>query len=70
MPGVCGGPQGKETWYMECRDKMLFRVLGLVFLGGSLCIGKESKGIFVPGNLLKVCGKTPALLFAGVFALL
>lgn len=54
------------TWSVE----MLLRVLGLFFGGGSLCIGKESKGIFVPGNLLKVCGKTPALLFAGVFALL
>jgi len=54
---------------MECGDQMLLRVLGLVFWG-SLCTGKEGKGIFVPGNLHKVCGKTQALLFIGTFALI
>lgn len=48
---------------------MLPRALGLIFWG-SLCIVKEGKGIFVPGNLLKFCGKTQALLFIGTFALL
>lgn len=48
---------------------MLLRELGLIFWG-SLCIGKEGKGIFVPGNLLKSCGKTQALFFIGTFALL
>lgn len=40
----------------------MLRALGLIFWG-SFCVDEEDKGIFVSGNLLKVCRNTQALLF-------